>query len=155
SNLPLLALAVALLFRATAESWGSASVPGLPPRRRPSGWATVGWSSGALYLLYRLIALATGPPDLPLGGCLMIGVVAVPLLMLVADGILLAWVLTELRNAGFDDPDGIGFDAAEPAGLMPGAALACLAALPARYFATSVFLGSILLSGGVRSDPMI
>jgi hypothetical protein len=157
SNLPMLALAVVLLFRATAESWGGGQIiEGLPSKRRAPGWATVGWVCGTLFILYRLIALATpGSPDLPKGNCLMIESLVVPAIMLVADGVLLGWVLTELRNAGFVDPDGAAFDPCESVALMPGASLACLAALPARYVATAVFLVSFYIPSAVRSTPAV
>ena len=63
-----------------------------------------------------------------------------PLMMVVCDGFLLAWVLTELRNAGFDDAGEDRFHPAQALELMPAASLGCALALPARYVATLVFL---------------
>ncbi|MFO0910824.1 MAG: hypothetical protein U0794_21205 [Isosphaeraceae bacterium] len=157
TNLPLLALATTLLFRATAESWGASSGTfgtTLNHNPRPSGWASVGWACGALYVIYRLVSLATPTPDLPVGNCLMIEGLVVPSVMLMADGILLAWVLAELRHAGFESPDGAVIETNEAASLMPGAALACLAALPARYLATACLLIEPYLPTVVRTSAV-
>ncbi len=151
-NLPLLICAVYLVFRASSGMSPAAGTaqrrlresPSIPrfstQRGRGSIWSTVIWGCGSLYVLYRLVARASGSVDLPLGGCLVVEALVVPLLMAVCDGFLLAWVLTELRNAGFDQ---IGEDRLHPAQvveLMPAAALGCALALPARYVATLVFL---------------
>ena len=151
-NLPLLLCAAYLVFRASSGMLhGSMSVAssagGLSSRlskrgRYPggTGWATIIWGCGALYVLYKLVARASGSVDLPLGGCLVVEALIVPLLMAICDGFLLAWVLTELRNAGFDEA---GEDRSHPGfalELMPAAAIACVAALPARYLGTLVFL---------------
>ncbi|MGZ3489587.1 MAG: hypothetical protein ACXVBY_22330, partial [Isosphaeraceae bacterium] len=105
-----------------------------------SGWSTVIWGCGSSYILYRLVARASGSVDLPLGGCLVVEALVVPLMMLVGDGFLLAWVLTELRNAGFDQIGEDRFHPGQALELMPAAALGCVVALPARYVATLVFL---------------
>jgi hypothetical protein len=157
STLPMLVLATVLLFRATAESWGGGlPLPGAAPSPRVPGWASLGWSCGALFVLYRLVSLFSGSPDLPLGGCVMVEGLVVVAVMAVADGILLAWVLTELREAGFDAPDagGPNMNLTEAAHLMPGAALACLAAVPARYLATAVLLASYHLPTSVNITPL-
>jgi hypothetical protein len=170
-NLPLLLCAVYLLFRASS---GTLPSPGPLPGRagaKPasqrsasrigmvSGWATVIWGCGALYILYRLVARASGSPDLPLGGCLVAEAVVVPLMMLICDGFLLAWVLAELRTAGFDGVIEERFHPAHALELMPAAALGCALALPARYLATFVILavqhmptsiGSTLLGRYIR-----
>ncbi len=151
-NLPLLIFAVYLVFRASS---GMMPVPGPIPGRsvqKPSnsrlmdrstaisGWSTWIWGCGSLYILYRLVARASGSVDLPLGGCLVAEAVLVPLIMVVCDGFLLAWVLTELRRAGFDDAGEDRFHPAHALELMPAACLGCALALPARYVGTLVFL---------------
>ena len=105
-----------------------------------SGWSTWVWGCGSLYILYRLVARASGSVDLPLGGCLVAEAVLVPLIMVVCDGFLLAWVLTELRKAGFDDAGEDRFHPAYALELMPAACLGSFVALPARYVGTLVFL---------------
>ena len=150
-NLPLLMVAVYLVFRASSGTLPP--VGPLPGRveemrlghgsrasRGVNGWSTLIWGSGAIYILYRLVARAAGSVDLPLGGCLVAEAVVVPLLMLVCDGFLLAWVSSELRRGGFE---AVGEDRFHPdlaMELMPAAMVACLAVLPARYLATLVVL---------------
>ena len=153
-NMPLLIFAVYLVFRASAGmmppvglSAGAAGRAEVTPagrhhRSRVSGWSTLIWGCGALYVLYKLVARAAGSAELPLGGCLVAEAVVIPLMMLVCDGFLLAWVLVEIRNAGFDDPGDEGLHPGQALELMPAAALAWPSTLPARYVATLVFLGS-------------
>ena len=105
-----------------------------------SGWSTWIWGCGSLYILYRLVARASGSVDLPLGGCLVAEAVLVPLIMVVCDGFLLAWVLAELRKAGFDDAGEDRFHPGQALELMPAACLGSFVALPARYVGTLVFL---------------
>jgi hypothetical protein len=144
-NLPLLIIAATLVFRVSFEpalpryslSFDDASV-----KRPRSSWTTLIWGSMSLYAIYRLIAKTAGSVDLPLGGCLVIEMVLVPVLMLVSDGVLLGWVLSELRNAGSDHAGEDRLEVTRAIALMPGAALACAVALPARYVATFVWLGS-------------
>ena len=47
----------------------------------------------------------------------------VPLLMVICDGFLLAWLVVELRNAGFDDTGEDRLDARQAIVLMPAAVL--------------------------------
>jgi hypothetical protein len=111
-------------------------------RRAIEGWSTLVWASAGLYAVYRVVARAAGSPDLPVGNCLVLEALVVPALMLACDGFLLAWVLVELREAGFDVR---GENRVDPGGalrLMPAAMVGCLLALPARYAATAVFLAS-------------
>jgi hypothetical protein len=91
------------------------------------------------------VARMAGSIDLPLGGCLVAEVAFIPVLMVVSDGVLLAWLLTELRNAGFDDTGGDRLDTRQAIALMPAAAMACAIALPARYVAAFVLLGQAYL----------
>ena len=139
NNLPLLLIAVFVLFRSSVDVWGG--VPPPPGKSRgdfSTGLATLGWCSGTLLILYRMIALAMHRTDIPIGGFLMVEAVVVPALMVVCDGVLLAWVLAELRDAGDEDPDRDPLDPSETIELMPGSIHACLLMLPARYLATGV-----------------
>jgi hypothetical protein len=164
-NMPLLIFAVYLVFRASAGMLppvasplarpGRVELPGRPSyRAKVSGWSTLIWGSGALYVLYRLVARAAGSADLPLGGCLVAEAAVIPLMMLLCDGFLLAWVLAEIRNAGFDEPGDEGLNPGQALELMPAAAFACALALPARYVATFVFLGSQHLSTSAAAGSM-
>ena len=149
-NLPLLVFATILVFRASFElpGWG-ASPPDFGVGSSVGGartaWFTVVWGCAALYALYRIVARLAGGGDLPLGNCLVAEAIFIPLLMVVSDGFLLAWLLTELRNARFDDTGEDRLDTRQAIALMPGAALACALALPARYLATFVVLGQAYL----------
>jgi hypothetical protein len=146
-NLALLVIAAIVVFRASFDlpAWGSGA-PGAvdadQPARPSSGWSTLIWGSASLYALYRVVARLAGSTDLPLGNCLVIEALVIPLLMVISDGILLAWLLTELRNAGLDDTGEERIDTRQAIALLPGAALACAVALPARYLATFVWLSS-------------
>ena len=90
--------------------------------------------------MYRFASLVVEGEGLPLGGCLFVEAAIVPLLMALADGLLLAWVLVELRAATPEADGGQGFDVAGTVALTPMAALACVAALPARYVAVGSYL---------------
>jgi hypothetical protein len=143
-NMPLLIVAAILVFRASIEPPGTGEKGGPGqfsgrPRPRP-GWTTLVWGVGALYVLYRVVARAAGFVELPLGGCLAVEAVLIPAAMLFADGFLLAWLLTELRNAGVSAAGEERLDTLQATALLPGAALACAVALPSRYVATFVFL---------------
>jgi hypothetical protein len=145
-NLPLLLIATILVFRATfaVPRW---DVP-LPEQfdqasdEPGTGWHTIVWGSGALYVLYRVVSRLAGSTDLPLGNCLVAETVAIPVLMLVSDGFLLAWIVTSLRDAGLDDFSEDRVETRQALALMPAAVLACALALPARYLATFVWLAS-------------
>jgi hypothetical protein len=151
-NLPLLICAVYLVLRASSgmlppvgpapgrSNEMSSSARFTSRGRGASGWSTLIWGCGSSYVLYRLVARASGSVDLPLGGCLIVEALVVPLMMVVCDGFLLAWVLTELRNASFDHLGEDRFHPGQALELMPAAALGCALALPARYVATLVFL---------------
>ena len=72
---------------------------------------------------------------MPFGNCLVVETILIPIAMVVVDGFLLAWLLAELRNAGLDVAGEGRLDPLQAVALMPAAALACVAALPARYVA--------------------
>lgn len=163
-NLPLLVAATILAFQATTRRWGTpdASAPALAAPARHLGWGALVCGGTALYALYRITSLVMGAGDIPLGGSFPPGAealviplaVAIPLLMALADGLLLAWILAELREAR---PGGAGdapFELWHAVGLMPAAALACVAALPARYVATGVLLGSLHLPSSAFTGPL-
>jgi hypothetical protein len=149
-NLPLLVMAAIMVFRSSIEApgWGAPSPRGgfaATPAPARTGWSTLIWGSASIYALYRIVARMAGSVDLPLGGCLVVEALFVPFLMVVADGCLLAWILTELRNAGLDFTGEDRLDPRQAIALMPAAALACALALPARYIATFVVLSSAYL----------
>ena len=74
-----------------------------------------------------------------MGDLLYVEPVVVPALMLICDGLLLAWLLVELRDAGLGDAPGGNLEPLDAVDLLPTACWACLA-VPARYLATVVWL---------------
>ncbi|WP_254053254.1 hypothetical protein [Singulisphaera sp. GP187] len=151
-NFPLLLLATIVLFRVSAERWSGPYVPLSLRRDRQVVWGELVWGGGALYLLYRLVSLASGTGDLPLGGLIMVEVIIIPVLMLLLDAGLLSWVLVELRNAGLGDTGNDALDTNEVVRMLPGAMLTCLAVLPARYLATAVLLATLDMPGSVTNS---
>ncbi len=140
--IPLLIAASVVLFQFSTDRWGTGIRPPASIRRRSSRWATIGWGSTALYALYRFVGLVTGYADLPLGGCVFLEAVVVPMFMALADGVVVAWVLVELRNAGLGDLDRDSLDVVGVSVLIPAAILACVLAFPSRYVATGVWLAA-------------
>ena len=135
----LLVGAAALVFKFSADRWGRFDQTATGTRAA-GGWTTACWGGAGLYAMYRLASLLYDSEGLPpLGGCLVVEAGAVPLLMLMADGLLLAWVVAELRGADGGEEEE-GFDVAGAITLVPGGMLACLLGLPARYAATAVGL---------------
>ncbi len=154
-NLPWLVLAAFLVFRISIEpqAWSPKRDGDLAPATllpRP-GFTTAVWGSAALYALYRLISWGTGSIELPLSSILVVETVLVPAVMLTVDAFLFAWLLVELRDAGPGRLATERFDASQAVGLLPGAALACVAALPARYVATFLLLVMSYLPTAVTS----
>jgi hypothetical protein len=150
-NLALLLVAAILAFRASLEPPVAIIPPDpaaeLEPFRPPqkSMWWFLVWGSASLCVLYRAVGWTAGSGDLPLGGCLTAEAFLIPAVLLISDGFLLAWLLSELRNAGFESTGEDRLDTKQAVALMPGAALACALALPARYVATFVWLSSAYL----------
>ena len=145
-NLVLLLIAAVMVFRALLDipGWGiptdrDVRAQGSRPR---TGWSTPIWCCGILYVLYRAVGWGAGNGDLPLGGCLVAEAFFVPVFMIISDAFLLAWLLYELRNAGLENRGEDRLDIRNAIALMPAAAVACACALPSRYAATFVWLGS-------------
>jgi hypothetical protein len=132
--------ATILIFKLSADRWGSIDDPYIELENPLPPWTTLGWGSGWLYAMYRFAALVVGDHGFPPGGCLFLEAAVVPLFMAMADGLVLACILVELRRSGLGD-DSVGLvDARGAIGLWPAAITACVLALPARYLATSAWL---------------
>jgi hypothetical protein len=129
-----------MVFKLSADRWVTSEEDPLKPRPPLPGWTTLCWGCTWLYAMYRFASLVVDTGGLPLGGCLFVEAGIIPFLMLVSDGLLLAWVLVELRSAGLGDIGAEGIDARGAIALLPAAAFACLLALPARYVATADWL---------------
>lgn len=139
-TLILLVGASALVFKFSADRWGLGNDPGAGPAEAVPAWTTLCWGAAWLYVLYRFASLVMETDGLPLGSsgsCLFLDAAAVPALMALADGLILAWVLVELRQASPGADVGEGIDVGGAIALLPAATLACLAALPARYAAAA------------------
>lgn len=150
-NLALLIVASVLLFRSMGEPQNQGSRHG----KEGSEAMIFDGSAGsrptrvfllcgctASYLIYRLVGRALGSVELPLGGCLTLEVVLIPAVMLVCDGFLLSWVLTELRDSEFTagkDLESLG-NVSHAVELTPAGMLTCVSLLPARYAATFALL---------------
>jgi hypothetical protein len=134
--------ATILIFRLSADRWGAMDDPYAEIENPLPSWTTACWGAGWLYAMYRFAALVVGEDGFPPGGCLFLEAAVVPVLMALADGLVLACILVELRRGGLalgDDAGGI-VDARGAVGLWPVAVVACVLALPARYLATAGWL---------------
>jgi hypothetical protein len=140
-NLLLLIGATILAFKLSADRWGSGpDNPSMKPRMPLPPWTTLCWGGTWLYAMYRFATLVVDSDGLPLGSCLFVEAAGIPLLMALSDGLILAWIIVELRKASLPDDDNTGFDMISALPLLPAAALACVLAVPARYVATADFL---------------
>jgi hypothetical protein len=138
-NFPLLLAAAVVVFRLSADRWESDHLERPPVDVAP--WTTPVWMAAWLYVLYRVACALLSPAGFPVQLSLWVEPVVVPLLMLTCDGLLFAWVLTELRHAISDASDAEVFEAAaEAVRWTPTAAVVCLLVLPARTAATATYL---------------
>jgi hypothetical protein len=138
--IPLLIAAAIVLFQFSTDRWSQGSRPPMSLRRRASRWSTIGWGIAIMYALYRFVALVSGSSELPIGGCVFLEAAVLPILMAMADGVLVAWVLVELRNAGLGDSDGESLDPLGVSVVIPAAIVACVLAFPAFYLGTGVWM---------------
>jgi hypothetical protein len=161
-NVLLLLLANAVLLRLLMERIDRPHAVGPGDRLRSPGpgprlasrWAGLSWAATAVYLLYRIARRVTGMPDPPVSFCLPIEVVVVPLLMVACDGVIVAWILVELRNTSLGDRGDDRIDPHAAVNLVPGAMLACLLALPARYVAIALSLADAFLPPGIAATVL-
>lgn len=138
--IPLLACGTVVLFQFTSDRYSNVHQILSPRASRDSFWGTVAWGSMGLYATYRLLSLIYVSGELPLGLGILVEVAFVPVLMAIADGAVLAWVLVELRNAGLAEPVQENLDLGGLIALLPATILACLLVMPARYMSTAVAL---------------
>lgn len=137
----LLGLMAGLVLKLALDRFGGTDDPYAEIEDPLPRWTTQCALCAFCYAMYRSWSLMSGAGGLPGASCpFYVDIVLVPLLMALADGLVLGWVLAELRNAGLGDDAGAGLDVRGAVGLWPAAALACAAALPARYAAVGGFL---------------
>jgi hypothetical protein len=153
--IPLLIGASVVLFQFSTDRWGRGVRPPISVRQRSSRWATIGWGSAILYALYRFVGLVSGNSELPLGGCLFPETLLVPIMMAMADGVMVAWVVVELRNAGLGDAEGESLDPLSISVVIPAAILACVLAFPAHYLGTGLWMAVKYehVPSSIVSDP--
>lgn len=135
----LVALAAVVVFRHSADRWSGVLGSGSEADDVPAGRTTLTWLVAGCYGLYRIATLLAPTGNLPLEGCLFVDGLVIPAFMLTVDGLLLAWVLTELSRsspAGNFGP----IDVAGALRLLPASMSACLLAMPARYLALGAYL---------------
>ncbi|WP_169973675.1 hypothetical protein [Tautonia rosea] len=135
--LVLLGIAIFVAFRFSADRWGTDAIE--ERDKVKPGWVTLSWIAASLYGLYRLVAIVVSPDDLPIGGGFYVEPLVVPVVMLISDGLLAAWVLVELRRAERSS-DVEPIEVAAIFALLPAAILGCLVVMPARYLATMGYL---------------
>jgi hypothetical protein len=153
--IPLLIGASVVLFQFSTDRWGRGVRPPISVRQRSSRWATIGWGSAVLYALYRFVGLVSGNSELPMGGCVFPETLLVPIMMAMADGVMVAWVVVELRNAGLGDAEGESLDPLSVSILIPAAILACVLAFPAHYLGTGLWMAVKYehVPSSIVSDP--
>jgi hypothetical protein len=139
---PLLVAATLVIFKLSADRWGMVpSDDAVLGVQTPPPWTTAAWGAGFVYAMYRAIQIIKSPDGLPIGGCMFLEALLIPLLMLAADALLLGWVLSEIARARPDQPDSTeGYSVLDGLRLMPLAMLACAVALPVRYLAPALWL---------------
>ncbi len=140
--LPLAILAAVIIFQAATKAGANPYILARSEKPTLSIWATFAWGSSALYVVHRVALLIAGANDPPKSWCAVpFDSLVVPLLMMQADGLIVAWILVELRNASLGDTGNELIDADSVVQLFPVAIFACVLALPARYLS----MGALLL----------
>jgi hypothetical protein len=132
--MPLLLGACVLLFARTAElaqhlRFKTRAAENARLKRRIG---TI-WVGLIILAAYRALVFLVSPGNAPLADCMFINVVAMPVLTLVADGVLLSWLLTEfgrglVNRLDWEPDDSVAFVRNVPAGM-----LVCALANPGRY----------------------
>ncbi len=134
--------AAIVTFRLSLDHWGSIHDPFAAMAPPPPRWTLFCWGSAWLFAMYRFAGVVVRSGGFPTGGFGLLEVAAVPVLMAMADGLVLACILAELRRGGLslgDDHARI-VDARAAVGIWPLAVASCLLALPSRYVATTGWL---------------
>jgi hypothetical protein len=155
--IPLLIAASVVLFKFSTDRWGKGVRPPMSVRQRSSRWSTIGWGCTVLYAVYRFVTLVSGNAELPLGGCVIFETLAVPVLMAMADGVMVSWVLVELRNAGLGETEADSLDPLSVSVVIPAAILACVLAFPSYYLGTGLWMAVRYehLPASFVSDPRV
>lgn len=141
-HLLLLGLAGLATFQVAMAHWSGVAAIGsnTPQRQAPAFWTLVAWISAWAFAMYQCLLMLAATSDFPLGGLGALECVLIPMMIWLADGVMAAWVLSELRQArlGTDTLD--AFDPSAAVSLLPAALGACLLLMPGRYLATGMLL---------------
>lgn len=134
--------ATIVIFRLSLDRWGSINDPYAELSNPLPRWTLLCWGSGWLYAMYHFATIVVGGGGFPTSDLGFLEVAIAPALTAMADGLLFACILAELRRGGLslaDDQNGI-IDARAAVGVWPLAVAACVLALPGRYLATAGWL---------------
>jgi hypothetical protein len=92
------------------------------------------WVALVVLIAYRVVGYTIDSPTAPMaGGCLFIDALALPIALLVADGLLLSWILTEYARGLCARFDWDASDTAAFARGIPASMIVCALANPGRY----------------------
>ncbi|MCY2933380.1 MAG: hypothetical protein NT172_04365 [Planctomycetota bacterium] len=137
---PMVAMAVFLAFQHNSMlQWVPRSTM-TPIMKSANFWSQVLWIAGCIWLVYRMVIGVSSYDGLPLNTGAYIEVVLEPAIMLLIDSFLLAWVLTEIRDATYSENDQMKPDFEKIASLLPGIFLVNFSIAPGRYFAHALWL---------------
>ena len=105
------------------------------------------WVGLIILAAYRVLVFVVDPTHAPLADCMYINAVAMPVLMLAADGILLSWVLAEFGRGLLSHFDWQADDTLAFVRNIPAAMLICALANPGRYVLLACAIGEGQFSG--------
>ena len=137
----LLLVASVLVFKASAERWAVDSLDQVD--EEIPAWGTLAWGSAWLFVIYRVIWLVLSPDGEPAYLRIYLEPFLIPLLMVIADGLLLGWVLVEFRRATLDGASEVsGQGIGEAVSWLAPAIMVCIITLPARIICVTAYLST-------------
>lgn len=146
--LPLqIVLAIVLIVK-LALAWGGTG-------RSPGGWGFSFWVALVIRIFYQCGWRLAETSGLPWGGMSPVEVALVPLMMLTADAVVVAWILTELRNAALRRLGDAPFDPEGWIAMMPRAMVVCLLTAPGRYAAFGLVLANEHFQNALRGPRLV
>ncbi len=140
----LLIMAVMMVFGMTSNRWDEVTGSVLVLDDKSDRWATVAWIATGLYVFYRVVMLGSwlagtglaGFPQADDSGAWVVWsqLVLIPPLMLISDGLLLAWVTVGLRQADPRSQAELPMLQIGPIlSILPMMILVCALVMPGRY----------------------
>lgn len=112
------------------------------------------WIVCSFWLIYRMIVGASSESYLPLISGSMIEMILEPTAMIMVDGVLLSWIIVELRDAGLTEASAIRPRPVQVMALLPAIFFVLLIAMPGRYLAhlNWIVLNTLLIHFGLQSE---